>query len=302
MKKLSTLLIALAASTSLWATEGALSGRFTINESGDQIVFSRGNLQYVGTWQFAEHQWDYFGNSQSDNHRDLFGWGTGDAPNKCDKEADYYIYNNWGANPITNGGNVANAWRTLTKDEWIYLLISRTSANILYAVGTVNVVNGVIFLPDDWTTPDGLTCNPANMKPDGGTGYWDMSSHASDNTYTAEQWAAMESAGAVFFPFAGRRYQTTLFSVGANGHYWSSTIETAVKAWFLRVSDLIIDTESDNRYMGYSVRLVQAVSNGDPTAIDETDAKTKAVKHIVDGQLFIEKNSKTYNAIGVEVK
>lgn len=81
--------------------EGAINGLFTINENGDQVYFSQGNLQYkasTNTWRFAEHQWDYVGGSNSgeqgnvyengvlcnntlisatyDGWIDLFGWGT----------------------------------------------------------------------------------------------------------------------------------------------------------------------------------------------------------------------------------
>ena len=47
---------------------------FTINENGDQVVFSRGNLQATTndlganwTWGFAENQWDYIGNAAANN-------------------------------------------------------------------------------------------------------------------------------------------------------------------------------------------------------------------------------------------
>ena len=81
--------------------EGAINGLFTINDNGDQVYFSQGNLQYqasTNTWRFAEHQWDYVGTqipdvqgyvggnvAGSSNHLiaetyngwiDLFGWGT----------------------------------------------------------------------------------------------------------------------------------------------------------------------------------------------------------------------------------
>lgn len=82
--------------------EGAINGLFTINERGDQVYFSQGNLQYqasTNTWRFAEHQWDYVGgneyginegtvfengvkcdnsliSSSYDGWIDLFGWGT----------------------------------------------------------------------------------------------------------------------------------------------------------------------------------------------------------------------------------
>lgn len=39
-----------------------------------------------------------------------------------------------------------------------------------------------------------------------------------------------------------------------------------------------------------------------PTAVDNTAVEAKAVKRIVDGQLFIERDSKTFNAQGVEVR
>ena len=65
--------------------EGAINGLFTINAEGDQVYFSRGNLQYqasTNTWRFAENQWSYVGNnnvnasSTYDGWIDLFGWGT----------------------------------------------------------------------------------------------------------------------------------------------------------------------------------------------------------------------------------
>lgn len=67
------------------APEGAVKGLFTINSKGDQVFFSKGNLQYVGDadpmyWCFAEQQWDIIGKEQegssSDIKRDLFGWAT----------------------------------------------------------------------------------------------------------------------------------------------------------------------------------------------------------------------------------
>ena len=46
------------------AEEKPLTSLFTVNEDGDQIIFSQGNLQYqasTDTWQFAENQWDIVG-------------------------------------------------------------------------------------------------------------------------------------------------------------------------------------------------------------------------------------------------
>ena len=53
-----------------WASSipGTLPGLFTINVSGEKVVFSQGNLQYqasTNTWRFAEHQYDYIGKAQA---------------------------------------------------------------------------------------------------------------------------------------------------------------------------------------------------------------------------------------------
>ena len=47
---------------------GAINGKFTINANGNQVYFSQGNLQYIGSaatpyWKFAEKQWDYLGDN-----------------------------------------------------------------------------------------------------------------------------------------------------------------------------------------------------------------------------------------------
>ena len=126
---LSTLVALSLATSSLLAKpavadeNGKMPGMFSV-ACGEYVYFSQGNLQYVGTWQFAEQQWEFFGNSQSNNHRDLLGWGTGNNPNLVTtNKSDYLTFNEWGNNVITNGGNKANSgWRTLTKTEWKYII------------------------------------------------------------------------------------------------------------------------------------------------------------------------------------
>ena len=48
--------------------------------------------------------------------------------------------------------------------------------------------------------------------------------------------------------------------------------------------------------------VIYCVRNGEPTAIDETVVGEKAVKFFRNGQLFIEKDGKTYNVLGTVVK
>ena len=266
-KRLFISMLTLLCCTGVWASSipGALSGRFTINASGEKVVFSQGNLQYVGTWQFAENQWDCFSTSQYNDHRDLFGWGTGDAPNKVsDNNDDYGTFTDWGTNAITNGGNTENSgWRTLTKDEWVYLFYSRENAATLFGFGSVNSMNGLIILPDNWTTPEGVSFTASTTLGLTNLGSYyhnDKNNNYSHNTYTAEQWAVMESAGAVFLPAAAyRHWDLNIKYTDLGGFYWSSTPYDSDKAYYLNFYSNDLDPQfKEMRYGGRPVRLVRS--------------------------------------------
>ena len=273
MRKLLLSVVALlcAVTTNLFATEGALSGQFTINAAGDKIAFSQGNLQYQAstkTWRFAENQYDTIGaaneniSSTYTGWIDLFGWGTGSNPTETSTNSwDYATFTDWGVNKISNGGNEANLWRTLTKDEWVYLFYGRTNAATLFALGSVNGVNGTILLPDNWVLPTGasFTASTTQGLTDQGTYYYNENgTNFSHNTYTAEQWSKMESAGAVFLPAAGYRYRTGVNDVGLLGRYWSATPDDANYAYYISSGSAYLFPQSSHyRYCGLSVRLVQ---------------------------------------------
>lgn len=244
--------------------EGAINGKFSVGPAGNnkQVYFSKGNLQYVGTWQFADNQWDYFGTSQSNNHRDLFGWGTNGTsdhnPNNTSKINSEYSWAEWGTNPITNGGNKAGLWRTLTKDEWVYLLETRAGAqaatvngipNIRFAKATVNNVKGIILFPD------GGTFAASEFTAVGSPNTGDANY---TTTCTTAQWNALQAAGCVFLPAAGLRSGTTVNDAGASGYYWSSSASSNTSAYpmgFLAGS--LYPEFNNDRYAGFSVRLVK---------------------------------------------
>ena len=242
--------------TNSTAVNGALPGKFTINDSGTQVQFSQGNLQYKAskkTWRFANQQYYYVG-SENENISstyngwiDLFGWGTGNNPtNSSTDEADYATFTDWGTNPISNGGNKANAWRTLTKDEWKYLSRGRSKADELYGQALVAGVPGLLLLPDNWVTPSGLTWKADHP------GAWTM------NVYSVDNWAKMEKAGAVFLPAAGYRRGTGVLYVGSYGGYWSATPDGTDCAYNLGFSSDTYDLQEDNFWStGLSVRLVR---------------------------------------------
>lgn len=210
---------------------------------------------------------------------DLFCWGTSgwnSGANECQPystsgdESDYYpggSYSNnltdsyanadWGVyNKISNGGNHAEMWRTLTKAEWKYLIYDRANARQLQGQGNVNNVYGLILLPDDWETPSSVkfTYDPNDY---------------STNVYSQEEWTVMQSYGAVFLPAAGQRfygyrtdgYKTVVDEVGSNGYYWSSSAYNSsfasVMAFFSEYKTITVT--SAYRSCGQSVRLVQDV-------------------------------------------
>ena len=227
--------------------KGVLPGHFTVNADGLQVQFAQGNLQYQAsshTWRFAEHQYDIVGDAiignvyengvKSDNTKicsdyngwiDLYGWGTGVNPTLATTESeDYIVYSEWGNNAIQN--STGYTWRTLANDEIVYLFHGRTNAATLFGFGSVDGVNGVILLPDNWTLPAGLSFTPSTTKglEWNGTYYFNENAdNYSHNTYTTDEWTVMEYAGAVFLPAAGYREGTTVSLVGKAIDYWSAT-------------------------------------------------------------------------------
>ena len=287
MRKIFTFFLALAASVgTIFATAGALKGAFTINASGDLVQFSQGNLQATTTdlginwtWSFATNQYDYIGNAaantaingngtvSSNGTVDSFGWSTAATTFGIHNSKDNTIYSgdfvDWGVNPITNGGNTANLWRALTGNEWNYLFFTRTNAANLFGLGSVNGVNGLILLPDNWGLPYGATFTPSTTQGLADKGYYyqdENNGHYTDNTYTLEQWAIMESAGAVFLPAAGGRDGTDVYDAGSYGNYWSSTPNGTDYSHYLTIgSDYLYPHDYNYRYAGLSVRLVKDV-------------------------------------------
>ena len=127
MKKLILLLIAFVASIEIMhaGVQGALPGAFSVSAT-KKVYFSQGNLQYQAstkTWRFASAQYTRVGASGNNKISatytgwiDWFAWGTGSNPISTSSSSSS-SFTDWGVNKIFNGGNQANLWRTLTKDE-----------------------------------------------------------------------------------------------------------------------------------------------------------------------------------------
>ena len=215
---------------------GAVNGQFSVSDT-KKVYFSQGNLQYVGTWQFAEHQWERFGADQRDDHRDLLGWGTKSNPNNVSGNDSDYSWSEWGENTITNG---TTGYRTLTAEEWGYLLRREGKS----ALATVNGVHGIVFLPDSWSLPGGCSFTAGD-----GSGW-------TTNTYTVWQWTSMETNGAVFLPCVGLRDNGSVQYVDEFPNYWSSSEYSADSASILDYSGSIKVAVCPKRG-GAGVRLVK---------------------------------------------
>lgn len=251
---------------------------FSVSES-KQVCFSKGNLQYHpanNEWRFAESQLDYIGDANINisatynGWLDLFGWstsatnfGVSTSTNDNDYSGDFV---DWGTNQI--GSDAPNTWRTLSNDEWDYLLNTRTNADALRGVAQVNGVNGLVFLPDSWTCPEGVTFKSGFSK-------WGVAEYGQYQTFTAEQWSLLESAGAIFLPASGLRDGSDVRYVQNHGNYWSATEDDSFGPYYLEfVSDEAF--MYFNCYDGFSVRLVKdllpVVTTSTITQITETTA------------------------------
>ena len=248
----------------------------------------------TNTWRFAEHQWDFVGDAESgtvyangekcnnalisatySGWIDLFGWGTSGwnsgakayQPYSTSRDStDYFVGNNKN-NSLTGeyanadwavynkiGNDPAGTWRTLTYEEWEYMLNKRPNYAQLRGLATVNDVPGCVLLPDNWSTPSGITFSVIS------------NSSFSDNVYNAAQWEKMENAGAVFLPAAGNRISSILFDVSEWGTYWTASVnpnptEYKDRVWCFSFYDNAYPHiwGRQYRHFGSSVRPVQDI-------------------------------------------
>jgi hypothetical protein len=201
-------MLLLAMTVGTWA-QNTLPGKFSVSDT-KQVYFSKGNLQYVGTtWQFAEHQYDYFGSDQYEGHQDLFPSSGYGSPNEDE------------------------SWYTLSQPEWEYLYIGRSVRNTLsegarfIRVTIDGKYRGSIIFPDDYTHPDNTDFAGSMFNHEGSDDY--------TATVSLEGWEKMEAAGCLFLPAAG--YNTNSSSYGNHGLYNSTTPESGssryTPGWYL---------------------------------------------------------------------
>lgn len=223
-------------------------GVFSVSPT-KKVYFSPGNLQATYnsstkkyTWDFAENQYGIIGNAPGNTTItneitgvkqidsavvDLFGWSTKKNNNygisTSNSASDYQgSFKDWGEAK-------GDGWRTLTKDEWKYLLDNHRG---LWS--SVNGVEGYVVAPDNFT--GGLAA-----------------SYSDKGALTAE--AILAADDILFLPVAGDRLINSVYSQGT-GYYWSSSSNGDDNAYYVKFSNgPSINTEV--RICGYSVRLVK---------------------------------------------
>ena len=182
-------------------------------------------------------------------------------------------------------------WRVLSHEEWTYMLVTRDADK--NALGQVDGKNGLIILPDGWTQPSGA---PAFQPVSQGTTF-------DNNHYTATEWNLMKDAGAVFLPCRG--YSTdgiNIYDDTTFGAYWAATQYSDDNGYCVRFFDgYIHDQNNAAKTLYYSIRLVKDA--GTPTAIESVEPSAVSNQKLLrNGQLYILREGKMYNAVGVEVK
>ena len=214
--------------------DDALFGVFTINENDAKINFSRGNLYYDGSdFNFEENQYD-FAKSWNENHISHFMWSAdknmaiSTLGTITGSENDIFFTNK--ADFAVNG---QTGWRTLSNDEWNFLInLRRVNGESGYGhtciMATVNDVDGLIIFPDGYDgSVEGLSSIPE---------------------------------GCAFLPNAGDRMRTLVRNAGYFGKYWLSTPNASSLAYGIYFKNGILycgNSYPDNQ--GLSVRLVRDV-------------------------------------------
>ena len=155
-------------------------------------------------------------------------------------------------NPKTNTTDVPGTWRTLTKDEWEYLLNTRTtSSGIRYAKAKVHGMNGLVIVRDNWNNSV-YALDSTNI----------YNTTYAFNIINSTDWAKMEAEGCIFLPAAGIRGATSVNYVGSTGEYRSTTHESRNHAYNLTFNSPYLGVDAGygyGRYIGCSVRLVKDV-------------------------------------------
>lgn len=269
---------------------GAINGLFTINDRGDQVYFSQGNLLYqasTNTWKFAENQWNFVGNDTLGNVHingikcnneqispsydgwiDLFGWGTSGYPHgavcyqpysSSIEETDYFPYGLTNSNLYDNSGLADWGNNTICNgnngNHWRTLKLAEWD----YILDRRETLSQIRFASARVNDVDGVLLLPDDwsesiygLNNTNDSWYLDFNSNIIDEN----DWKVIEQYGAVFIPAAGVRRRLIVENLVIS--YWTSTRYYSDVAFDLIYYDGIhFGTGGRPISYGLSVRLVQ---------------------------------------------
>lgn len=250
--------------------EGTTKGVFSVS-SDRQVRFSKGNLQYqasTDTWRFAEHQYDFVGDSVNGNVSYTESRDTTiidsiiiDSINitydttvvtlhDTKKSSNNYIsekYNGWVDLFGFGTSGYKDSKPTLTTGDYNqYGNGAKSIAGTDYDWGQYNKISNGGNVIKNWRT---LTSDEwkylalerpnANKLRGASTvnkvvGYVflpDDYTHVTiESSYTGISWAKMEENGAIFLPCAGYRYAGNKVEIKSVGRYWSTSVDGSSNA------------------------------------------------------------------------
>ena len=187
------------------------------------------------------------GNIYGDETRKLYDWGQYNPIKKI-----AVVVNKYGREVQKDTTiDFLGTWRTLTAEEWTYLMNNRSMPNEsttkLWAPANVTLdgttYKGTLLFPDDFVF-EKL-----------GVQHFTLGNSSSTATVDQTMWEIMEDAGVVFLPYTGNRVDQTVSNVGTQGYYWSTSVTSAKQAKAMNVqTGAIVNVE---RGYGYPVRLVR---------------------------------------------
>lgn len=263
--------------TAVFDSTAVINGGFSVS-TDRKVYFSPGNLQYqasTDTWRFSEHQWDYIGDanlgtvyedgvkcnnallsSTYSGWIDLFGYSTATTYYGISTSKNNSTY----AGEFVDWGQVFQSqWRTLTRNEWEYLLNKRPNHASLFAFVRVEGVKGLLLLPDNFNGDYNIT---------------------TDYNYSSSEFASLEALGAIFLPANGYRDGTSPKTVQTEGEYYANTshLNNLVDGMqFGYNSQRVCADANNNRYDGRGVRLVKDI---DQNANDSTQISTDSIEMV----------------------
>lgn len=233
-----------------------LPGLFSVSAT-KKVQFSPGNLYWDGdSYEFEAHQYDY-PTTWDTHHAGHFFWVKNTETSIKPYDASYgtpspantfndIFFTNATANTANVGftvGGVTGKYRTLSMDEWYYLLCSRTvnggtaedysySVKITYCGKT-----GLVIYPDDYSG------SPLSE----GTNYMEL------------------PEGVAFLPAAAYAEDRLNFVDIGTGHYWASDANSGFFAYYRYFPQNVNDHDTNyNRSYANSVRLVVDADNPIP--------------------------------------